>query len=335
VSGPASFTLQSVPLASDQEASVARALAIFNPQAGRGLAARLKPTIVDTLRRYGIDFEMADTPERGAGILAAHHAVEQGYELIIAVGGDGHIHEVVNGILHAATEPEDVTLGVIPAGSGNDFVKMLDLPAEDVAAACRRIAAGQSRLVDIGRIDLLSGPNRTVFDLAAGRPRYFVNMLGMGFTALAAVESEKVDWLTGLPLYLVALIRTLALTYRTPRMEIDVDGNVISQRTTEVAVANGRCQGGGFWMTPDAEVDDGCFDLAIARGLSRVGILRLVPDILQGTHVDKEPITMSRGRRVRLDSEHPLPVQADGEILASKITHLETEILPQRLRVIA
>lgn len=310
-------------------------LAIFNPVAGRGLVARLKPTVVETLQHFDIDFDLADTAERGDGARLAREAVKAGYRSIIAVGGDGIVHEIVNGLMESGAGPDGVSLGIVPAGSGNDFVKMFDMPAEDIAAACSRIGQGQTRLVDVGRINELISAGQAVYSTGDGRPGYFANMLGIGFTGLAAHESQNIDWLTGLPLYLVAVMRTLALTYRTPQMEIDLDGNLISQRTTEIAVANGRCQGGGFWMTPDAEVDDGWFDLAIARGLSRVGILRLIPDLMRGTHVDKEPITMARARRVTIDSAYPLPVQADGEILASRATHMELEVMPQALRVIA
>jgi YegS/Rv2252/BmrU family lipid kinase len=312
---------------------MAHAKVIFNPIAGRGLVAQLKPTIIETLQRFELEFDATETTDRGDGVRLAREAVEAGYRSVIAVGGDGMVHEIVNGLMHAGIGPDDVVLGVIPAGSGNDFVKMLDLPGEDIATACLRISRGETRVVDVGRINEMVSGGRPVFSASAGRPRYFANMLGIGFTGLVAVESQKIDWLTGLPLYLVALIRTLALTYRTPQIEIDLDGNLISQRTTEVAVANGRCQGSGFWMTPDAEVDDGWFDLAIARGLSRVGILRLIPDLMRGTHVDKEPVTMARARHVTIDSAYPLPVQADGEILASRVTHIELEIVPQKLRV--
>lgn len=325
---------QSVPrLKRRRGKRTADALAIVNPTAGRGLAGRLKPTIVETLRRYDVDFDAVETARRGEGARLAHQAVEAGYSSIIAVGGDGIVHEIVNGILQAGATPDDVTLSIIPAGSGNDFVKMLDLPAEDIATACRRISRGQTRLVDVGRINTLISEDRAVFSIEDNAPGYFINMLGIGFTALAAHESEKIDWLTGLPLYLVAAIRTLALNYRTPHMDIDLDGNLISQRNTEVAVSNGRCQGGGFWLTPDAEVDDGWFDIAIARGLSRVGILRLIPDVMQGTHTENEPVTMGRARYVTIDTTYPLPVQADGEILASSTTHMVLEILPQTLRV--
>lgn len=315
--------------------SVIETLAIFNPNAGRGLATRLKPTITDTLQRYDVDFDVVETNDRREGIRLAYEAVQDGYRQIIAVGGDGIVHEIVNGVMQTEAAPDDVILGVIPAGSGNDFVKMLDMPAADVATACKRIARGHTRMVDVGRINEMTSAGRAVYSIKDGRPGYYHNMLGIGFTALAAFESERIDWLTGVPLYLVAAIRTLALTYRTPHMDIDLDGNLLSQRTTEVAVGNGRCQGGGFWITPDAEIDDGWFDLAIARGLSRVGILRLLPDVMQGTHINNEPITMARARYVTIDTAYPLPVQADGEILASRVNHIEVEVLPQRLCVVA
>lgn len=310
-------------------------LAIFNPIAGRGLGAQLKPTIIETLKRYDIDFDAVETADRGEGVRLAQEAVGTGYQLLIGVGGDGIAHEIVNGLMRAGAGPDDIILGIIPAGSGNDFVKMLDLPAEDIATACHRISRGHTRVVDIGRVNKLISADRSVFAADDGRPGYFVNALGIGFDALVAHESQKIDWIAGFPLYLVAVIRTLALAYRTPHMDVELDGNLISQRMTLVNVANGRCQGGGFWLTPDAEVDDGWFDLVIARGLSRVGILRLIPEILQGTHVDKEPVTMARARRVTIESTYPLPVQADGEILATRATHLELEIAPQELRVIA
>lgn len=309
-------------------------LAIFNPNAGRGLGARLKPTTIETLRRYDVAFDAVETTDRGEGIHLAKEAVATGYKMIIAVGGDGLVHEVVNGLMYASAGPEDVTLGVVPTGSGNDFVKMFDLPAEDIATACHRIGRGHTQVVDVGRINRLISAGRTVFSADDGRPGYFANVLGIGFDALVAQESQQINWLTGLPLYLVSVIRTLASTYRTPHMDIDLDGNLISQRTTLVAVANGRSVGSGFWITPDAEVDDGWFDLAIARGLSRVGILRLIPDVLQGTHTDKEPVTMARARHVTIDSSHPLPTQADGEILARRVTHMDLEIIPYALRVI-
>jgi YegS/Rv2252/BmrU family lipid kinase len=308
---------------------------ILNPYAKRGATAERKAEILRALRDQGLEFDLVETTEPGAGVRLARQAAEAGYTSIVVVGGDGTLHEVVNGLLLAGVGPDDVTLGVVPVGSGNDFSKMLDLPAEDVVTAGTRIARGHTRLVDVGRVNRLVSGNRVVYSLGEERPRYFINAIGIGFDALVALETQKITWLTGLPLYLVAVIRTLTLRYRTPHMDILLDGEKISQRTTLVAIGNGRCQGGGFWLTPDAEIDDGQFDLAIARQLTRLGILRLLPDVMQGTHVDKEPVTMARARHVTIDTAYPLPVQADGEMLATRATHLEVEVLPRRLRMFA
>jgi diacylglycerol kinase family enzyme len=103
---------------------------------------------------------------------------------------------------------------------------------------------------------------------------------------------------------------------------------------TMFCVANGKREGGGFLVAPEAKNDDGLFEILLARGLGRLGILRLLPEVIRGTHVDKEPVTMAKAKRVILDSPDPLPVHADGEILYTDAHHLEFELLPRRLAVI-
>ncbi|MFQ6057405.1 MAG: diacylglycerol/lipid kinase family protein [Anaerolineae bacterium] len=290
---------------------------IVNPWAGRGAGEKLLPTIEDTLRRLEVDFDVDRTTRPTEATDLTRRALAAGYETIVAVGGDGLVHEMVNGLFMETGGEVAGTLGIIPIGSGNDFIKMLDIPT-DLVAACYNIVQGKTRLVDAGRIN----------------DRYFANSVGTGFDALVAIEAQKIRWLTGLPLYLLAVFRTLALTYRTPQATIELDGETISQTITMIAIMNGRCYGGGFWITPDAENDDGLFDLAIARGLSRPGILRLLPEVMRGTHTDKEPVTMARARRVVIHLAEPLPVHADGEIIYTEARHLELEVLPRRLRVI-
>lgn len=308
---------------------------ILNPHARRGAAAELKPRVLQALRTHGLECDLVETRSPGDAVRLAREACDAGYTTIVVVGGDGTVHEAVNGIQQAGAGPEDVALGIVPAGSGNDFIKVLDLPPDDPTVACERIARGRTRVVDIGHLKSLVTQDGARSPTQEARPRYFVNALGIGFDALVALETYKITWLTGLPLYLIAVIRALALRYDTPHMDIELDGRRISQSTTLVAIGNGRCQAGGFWLTPDAEVDDGLFDLAIARRLSRLGILRLLPEAMQGTHVDKEPVTMARARCVAIRTASPLPVQADGEILATAATYLEAEVVPRRLRVLA
>lgn len=290
---------------------------IANPIAGRGAGAKLLPSIERALHYLGAEFDVVCTTRPWEGVDLARQAAEAGYETVVAVGGDGLIQEVVNGLMEAAGDDVAGTLGVIPVGSGNDFVKMFNIPLEPVAA-CRRLMEGGTRLVDVGRVG----------------DRFFHNGLGMGFDALVGIEAQKITWLTGFPMYLFAVLRTLLLTYRTPQVTIEMDDRILSQSVTMIGVGNGRCLGGGFWITPDAEIDDGLFDVAIARGLSRLGILALLPHVMKGTHVDKEPVTMAQARRIVVDSAEPLPVHADGEILYTDATHIEVEILPKRLRVI-
>ncbi len=288
---------------------------IANPIAGRGRGGKILPQVQEALNRAGLEFSEALTTKPLEAIDLARQAAEEGYELVVALGGDGTSNEVANGLL--SSDNSEVALGMIPIGTGNDFATMFDTPT-DLEAVARRLGEGKTCLIDIGRVD----------------GRYFVNVSGIGFTALASVESLKIQhFLSGLPLYLAAVLMTLR-EYEIPHITVEFDGQRLSMPMTMVEVANGKREGGGFLIAPDAENDDGLFDICLARGLGRLGILRLLPEVMRGTHVDKEPVTMARAKRMTLDSPDPLPVHADGEVLYTDAHHLEIEIIPRRLRVI-
>ncbi len=290
---------------------------IANPCAGRGSVGTRLARIEEILQEQGTAYDLVRTTRPGEATELARQARVEGYETVVAVGGDGTVHEIVNGLLQAAGDSVAGTLGIIPLGSGNDFVKVFDIPT-NLVAACRYLLHGKVRLVDVGRLDDV----------------FFVNSAGTGFDAMVALESRKIKRLTGLPRYLVAVLRTLLLKYRTPAATVTLDGQVIRQRITLTSIGLGRCAGGGFWLTPDAICDDGLFDVAIARDLGRLAILALVPHVMRGTHVDKEPVTMARARHVLVELAEPLPVYADGEIIYEATQRLELEVLPGRLRVI-
>ncbi len=288
---------------------------IANPIAGRGRGREALPAAEEALRRQGLQFVTEVTSRPLEAMEIARQAAEEGYQLVVAMGGDGTSHEVANGLL--SSDNSEVALGLIPIGTGNDFASMFDTPT-DLEAVARRLGEGKTRLIDIGRVG----------------DRYFVNALGIGFDALVSVEALKIQhFLSGLPLYLAAVFITLK-EYQIPHITVEFDGERLSMPMTLLCVANGKREGGGFLLTPDAENDDGLFDICLARGLGRLGILRLLPEAIKGTHVDKEPVTMARAKRVILDSPDPLPVHADGEILYTDAHHLEIEIIPRRLRVI-
>lgn len=288
---------------------------IVNPAAGRGEVERRMPLLREILQREGLEFEEARSKAPWEAVGLAQKAAEEGYPIVVAVGGDGTVHEVGNGILQAGKE--STAMGILPTGTGSDFAYALGIPT-DLQQACRILRDGETRAVDVGWI--------------VGE-RYFLNGVGIGFDARVAIESRKIKRLRGFLVYLVAVFRIL-MDYHIPRVKIDLDGQKIEQTITLTAVANGRRYGGGFLLAPDARVNDGLFEVCIGRGLGRLGILRLIPEVMKGTHIDKEPITMARARRVVIESEDPLPVHADGEIVATDAHRLEMEVHPGRLQVI-
>ncbi len=314
---------------------MSKTLAILNPFSGNGRAEKFLPQVEAELRRAGVAYDLARTQSALHAVELAREASTQGYTRVLALGGDGIVHEIVNGLMRASAEGETLALGIIPLGSGNDFNKVLP-PAsrvgetrDDWRAAITRIAAGNSALFDVGRI---------VGDKPAPgqpHPHYFDNGMDVGFGALVAKQAHTVPkFLTGTSMYLVAVLKTLA-DYHVPRLKLTLDdGTIIEQRSTMTAITNGRCVGGGFWLAPEAKPDDGKFDVLIAKGLGRAGILGLVPRVMKGTHLHHPAVRMMQATRVVIDSPDALVVEADGELPFLEAHHLEVELLPRRLRVI-
>jgi len=287
---------------------------IINPVAGRGAGRTLAEAIVERLSAHGVAAEPHFTQRRGhAEALVADAAAT--HPTVIVAGGDGTLCEAVNGAMRAEQRP---AIGIVPLGTGNDFAKMLGLD-HDWREACRRVADGRTRRVDVGRCN----------------GRYFANGVGIGFDAQVAAEAARVRYLRGYAVYFLALARTLALRYATPHVRIDHDGGSLHHTVTLVAAANGRWYGGAFRIAPDAEIDDGLLELVVARGLGRLGILRLVPRVLRGTHVRDPAVEVVRTRHAAIASDVPLPVHLDGEALPGEALSLEIDVLAGALSVIA
>ncbi|HEU4647402.1 MAG TPA: diacylglycerol kinase family protein [Burkholderiales bacterium] len=291
-----------------------RRLVILNPVAGRGRVRREWPRTAQALRAAGVTFDVVETRQPGEAVGLAERAAHD-YDVVIAAGGDGTVHEVVNGLLRAGS---GAALGVLPLGSGDDFVKML--PARD---AVERIVRGAPRAFDAGRIEAVT-------------TRYFANGMDIGFGAHAARNVRRIPRpFTGLGAYLGALAMTLV---RYPKLEVSLQldgGEVFTQTTAMTAVMNGRSFGGSFNVCPDARADDGELDLLIADGVGRLEILGLVPRIMRGTHAGDPRLRLVRAKRVVLESAAPLLVEADGEIAFEDARRLEIEVLPGALRVLA
>jgi len=288
---------------------VDRALIIRNPAAGRGRALRLWPQLLNRLSGFSFDEIVTSGPGEAISIAQkADHAV------VVACGGDGTVHEVVNGLMRAGAK---ATLGVIPVGSGDDFAKMLGDPLE-------KLLQGRTRTVDIGRI------------MADGEVRYFANGMDIGFGAHGARNVRSVPrFLTGLGAYLGALVLTL-VRYPRLRLRIRIDDGPRRETTTVMtAVMNGTTFGGSFRVCPEARVDDGLLDVLIVDPVGRLEILGLVPRIMRGTHAGDPRLELLQAKRVEMESEAPLLVEADGEIAFSAARRLEVGLLAGALRVLA
>jgi diacylglycerol kinase (ATP) len=270
---------------------------VVNPAAGRGAAARRWPAVAAELERRGVSFAPRFTtgPRDATGIARAARA--EGFDAVVSAGGDGTLTEVVNGLVGTG-----LPLGVIPLGSGNDFVRTAGIPAEPVAAA-RLLADPRPRPIDLGR---------------AG-DRRFINIVSAGMDAeISRMMNEDLRWLRGTPAYVAATLATL-LRMRPARVVMELDGEAHHLRAVLVAVGNGRFYGGGMMIAPRAELDDGRFDVCVLGALGRLEFLRAFPSVYRGEHLTHPKITTYRAQRVTLRAEggDNLLAQADGETIGS------------------
>jgi diacylglycerol kinase (ATP) len=298
---------------------------IANPTAGAGAAALALPDVERMLAAHGLDFDVDRTAEPWHAADLAGSAVEAGYDVVVALGGDGTANEVLNGLIRARQAGAgSAALGVLTVGTGNDFAFGVDVPI-DVEQGCRVLADGYRRTIDIGRV-------------AGGlypEGRYFGNGVGVGFDAAAGFEAAKLKKLRGFLRYLVAVLRTIFLYYKAPTVKIEYDHQSVTQPALMVSIMNGQRLGGGFLVTPEAATDDGLFDLCIARQVSRARIFTLIPHFLRGTQATQEPISTARARRVVVTAViGSLPAHADGETLCTEGDRLELELLPRQTEIL-
>jgi len=299
---------------------------IVNPIAGRGAGERSIPLIEEQLRAYGLECELVRTERPWHAAELAQAAAAQGYDVVVAVGGDGTADEVLNGLMlaKAAGVPRLPAMGIISVGRGNDFAFGMGVPP-GVEAGCRVLSQGRPRPVDVGRVTGGFFP----------QGRYFGNGVGIGFDAVVGFEALKLKWLSGFPSYIVAALKTIFLYFRAPLLQIEYDDQTLTQPSLLVSIMNGRRMGGGFFMAPNGRVDDGVFDLCIARQISRARIFTLMPHFFDGTQVREPEITTGQARRVVVTAlQGSLPAHGDGETLCYEGQQLTMELLPHAIEMI-
>lgn len=314
-----------------------RPLVLLNPAARDGRTGRARPLLEAALTEAGVEAEVVETRRPGDAERFAREA--EGVDAVIVAGGDGTVHEAVNGIVGTG-----LPLGVLPLGTGNDFAHALGMP-DPLPEAVRA-------LVDAPLVDLDVGRVRWT-DAEGEHERLFANCLGAGFDAHAARIAGETKWLGGRAAYLAAVLRTL-WAWRRP----DVRVRVVAQYATDAVLAasgaapseaeplfagplflcevgNGHSVGGGFLLTPDAVPDDGRLDVCLVRHLPPVRALRLLPQSFDGSHVGAPEVTMDRLIGMDMDVEAgAVALQADGEGLTLGATRVVVEVVPGALRAL-
>jgi diacylglycerol kinase (ATP) len=296
---------------------------IVNPVAANGAVGRNWKRVCDFLQAEGARFDAILTEEPGHATRLARQALDDGYRNIVAVGGDGTVNEVLNGLVEEGTVDPEVTLGIIPCGTGADFSRTVDIP-RDYAGACRHLLCRESRPIDLGRITCL----------CEGREveRYFINVAGLGFdgeTAELANRSPKV--LGGTITYLACLFTSL-VTYRNKNVELSFDGQHLRGRLNSVIVCNGRYLGGGMFVAPGASLDDGIFDVVILGNLNKLEFVVNVPRVYKGTHLTHPKVSLFHAKEVHVEAQERMFLQAEGEVIGEAPATFQ--IIPRALKVL-
>jgi YegS/Rv2252/BmrU family lipid kinase len=294
----------------------ARCFVIVNPAAGRGRARRAwETTIRPMLRSGGLAFDEVYEDRPGAAVPLADQATRDGYEVLAAVGGDGTIHEVLNGVLgpQGARRP---ALAVIPGGTGNDFARGVGIPKDMVTAARLLLDGGRRRLIDVGRVN----------------DRYYGTISGVGFDAEVAAEVNRwPKWVAGTIVYTAGILKKL-ITYRCAPARITIDGDVLELPMFLIAAANTPWYAGGMFMAPHARPDDGQLEIILARDLTKVETLGVLPKVFSGDHLKHPKVSHRPGLEIRVESDVPLAIHADGETVGRVPAVFRA--LPQALEVI-
>jgi len=299
---------------------------IVNPTAGKGAAKKALPKIEDLLKRLEIDYDLKVTEYPGHAIEIAQAAGTNGYNTVVAVGGDGTANEVINGLMAAVNGSQKMAnFAVLPVGRGNDFSYGMGIP-QDLESACQLLVDGKTRKIDIG---FLRGG-----DYPEGR--YFGNGIGIGFDTVVGFEAAKLpSFIGGIPGYIIAALKTIFLFFNEPIIRIEIDGEVVEQPCLLVSVMNGRRMGGSFMFAPDSASDDGMLNLCIAGKLTRLQVLGLFPKVMAGTQSDHPAITMPTGQTISIEAvTGSLPVHADGETICVTGHNLEIQVLHKQLNLV-
>jgi YegS/Rv2252/BmrU family lipid kinase len=296
---------------------MSRIVVIGNPKAGRGKTDADWADLLGRFGHAGLEADLAATNAPGHAIELARAARTDGAELVVAFGGDGTVHEVVNGLLFDGPGDDVPVLGVVPGGSGCDYAKTFGIPSDPQEAVELLVSSSPVRMVDVGEIS---------FD--TGR-RYFANIAEIGVGSEVVARAARLPRMLGGAVYFAAFWLTLP-RFKRRQVKVSMDGASYEGPLTNMVVAIGRYFGGGMQITPKADPSDGSFDVQLHLG-SKLDFVRAIPKVYKGTHIPHPRVREERTASVVIESEPPALIEADGEVLGA--TPATFTILPDVLRL--
>ena len=304
---------------------------ILNPYAGRWKGLQKRDEIEKTMKSVGMEFELVMTEAPNHGAELAHQAAKNGFTPIISAGGDGSVSEVMNGIVAAAqdTNTEPVPLGVLPLGTANDLVVNLGLPP-DLQGAAKVIAAGYTRRIDLGEVTAWDASKST------GKKRYFDNNSAIGLEPTITLIQQRIPWLRGSIRYIMAALLGVVKNPQW-KMHLQWDGGEYSGPATLVTAGNNPLTGGVFYMAPHADPFDGKLNCVYGYMQSRLQILRLLPRTMKagiGNYIEHPAIHEINVSWLKIHTDQPTPLHADGEIQFEATRDIEYRTLPDYLPVL-
>ncbi|MBZ5644027.1 MAG: YegS/Rv2252/BmrU family lipid kinase [Acidobacteriia bacterium] len=289
---------------------------IVNPAAGGGRCGKLAPRALDRLRGAGLALEVRQTRAAGEATILAHEAYAAGFRNFIAVGGDGTGFEIVNGLFPAALTGGRAALGFLPLGTGNSFLR--DFTNRGADYAIEAILERRRRPCDVIQLN------------HAGESLYYINTLNMGFAAdVATLTNRRLKFLGEFG-YLVGVLVSLARLRRRP-FPLRANGERDERRCLFVAFSNSKYTGGKMMIAPDAAVDSGAIEYVHWGPIGRLGLIRNLPKLFDGTHMKHKLASRRTAGRIEFDLKGPVDVVVDGEVLTLDVESLE--VLPGALDV--
>lgn len=295
-------------------------LAVINPAAGHGRCGKMVGPALERLRRAGIKLETVETSHSGHATQVAREAYRDGYRRFLAVGGDGTSYEIVNGLFPEASEGETPTLGFLPLGTGNSFLR--DFSERGLEHAFESLTTGRSRPCDVLRMKHRQGVV------------YYINILSVGFVAdVAVVANRRFKRLGQLGYWLGIIVCLARLDRRAFPLAVNGQQDIDRRRCLLLTFNNSKYTGGKMMLAPNAEIADGLIEYVRWGPVGRLGLVSNLPGLYDGTHINQPLASRCAARQIDFYLDEPIDVMVDGEVLTIHCERLD--VLPSALNVVA